>query len=104
MKIEYVHKMGQVEKPLKTFEEEDIPENIIEIIKTNNAFSDSKIFGGKGIGSPEEIEELNILFDDGSRKEFRYFNKSIHYAMTGDEKERPIFQVFAFFMKEQLRK
>lgn len=101
MKVEYVHKMGKEDKPFKTFEEKDIPKNIIEIIKTNDAFADSKVFGKKGIGSPDETEQLNIITDDGSRKEFRYFNKSIHYAFAGGEKERPIFQVFAHFMKEQ---
>lgn len=104
MKIEYVHKMGKEDKLLKTFEEEDIPGNILEIIKTNDAFADSKILGEKGIGSPDEIEQLNIITDDGSMKEFRYFNKTIHYAFAGGEKERPIFQVFAYFMKEERRK
>lgn len=104
MKFEYFHKIGNIDKPFTFFEEEDIPDNILEIIKTNDAFADSKVFGIKGIGSPDEIEELNIIFDDGSRREFNYFNKSIHYVMAGGEKERPIFQVFAYFMKVQIRK
>jgi hypothetical protein len=104
MLIEYVHKMGNEDKPLRTYEEEEIPGKIIEIIRTNDAFTEPKTFGKKGIGSPDEIEQLNIIAEDGSRKEFSYFNKSIHYAFAGGEKERPIFQVFAHFMKEQRSK
>lgn len=83
MLIEYAHKMGNEDKSLKTYEEEDIPENIIEIIKSHDAFVDLKTFGEKGIGSPDEIEQLNMIEEDGSKKEFRYFNKLIHYAFAG---------------------
>ena len=98
MKIEYVHKMGYEEKPFQSFEDIDIPERIKNIILNNSFFSESTIFGKEGIGSPDEIEILKIEFDNGEKKEFQYFNKGIHFMMTGGDDERPIFQVFTYFM------
>lgn len=98
MKIEYVHKMGKENKFPTTFDENEIPENIKKIIVDNEAFSASQDFGQMGLGKPDEIEILSIISDDGQKKEFKYYNKAIHYMMSGGEKERPIFQVFTHFM------
>jgi hypothetical protein len=98
MKIEYIYKLGNKQKQPPMFRDTEIPEEIKNIIQTHPAFSKSTRFGEKGIGYPDEIEILNIEFDNGEKKKFRYFNKGIHYVMMGGEKERPIFRVFAYFM------
>jgi hypothetical protein len=97
MKVEYVHKMGNEKKPLRSFDDADISEEINEIICTHNDFKGSKTFGKKGLGSPDQIEILHIIFDNGEKRKFKYFNKAIHYMMTGGENERQIFKVFSYF-------
>lgn len=100
MKIEYVHKLGDEKKTFSVFEDAEIPENIVHIIIENTAFSSPQIFGQKGLGSPEEIEILNITYDDGTKREFEYHNQGIYYMLKGGEKERPVYQVFAYFMSK----
>ena len=90
--------MGEEKKATSVFEEADIPEEIKNIILNNKEFSKSKIFGQKDLGSPDEIELMNIVLSDNKKLEFKYFNKGIYYMMHGGEKERPIFQVFTHFM------
>ena len=98
MKIEYVYKLDNEKKDFTVFEDAEIPETIKNIINENEAFSVSRVFGEKGLGSPEEIEILNITFADGKKREFKYINKGIHYMFMGGEKDRPVFQVFTHFM------
>ena len=98
MKIEYRHVMGDRKKPYSIHEDDAIPAHIREIILNNSAFSQPRTFGEKGLGAPEEIEDLIIHFDNGEKREFHYYNKGIHYMTYGGEDERPIFQVFACFM------
>jgi len=81
-----------VEVPL-----ESVPENIQQIIRTHQAFRESKVFGTQGLGSPEEYEKLVLEDDDGCRT-FEYFNKGLSYMMSGGEEDRPVFQVFTHFM------
>ena len=93
MKIKYIHKMGNEKKDFTTFTE--IPDDIREIILTNDNFKRERTFGKKGLGDPDEIEELII---DG--KTFTYYNKGIHYMFSGDKTLQPIFQVFTYFFME----
>jgi len=93
--------MGNQKKPFTVFEDSEIPEKIRKIILENEAFSASQNFGQKGLGTPEEFEILKITYDDGTKREFEYYNKGFYYMYKGGEKERPIFQVFAHFMKEE---
>lgn len=68
MRIEYVHKMGNEQKLLTSYEDNDVPEKIKRIIIDNPNFSESKVFGQKEVGSPDEIEILNIELDNGQKK------------------------------------
>jgi hypothetical protein len=98
MKIEYVHNMGNSNKPYTLYDENEIPKDILEIISNNKEFSVSKSFGQKGLGSPDEIEVLHIILDNGEQRKFQYYNKGIYYMLNGGEHDRPVFQVFAHFM------
>ncbi len=98
MVIKYVHRLGDEKKELKAYQSQDIPDNIIEIITTNPRFSESCIFGQKGLGEPDEIELLSIISDGGEEMSFTYYNKGIHYMMNGSPEDQPIFQVFTYFM------
>jgi len=102
MKIQYCHKM--IERPsdslgIKMIEIliEQVPANILKIIKTHESFLKSCTFGKKGIGNPEKYEKL-VISDGQNEKQFEYFNKGLHFMMSVSEKERPVFQVFAHFM------
>lgn len=77
-----------------------VPENILEIIRTHEAFRESASFGAPGLGRPEEYERL-VLEVEGEFRTFEYFNKGISYMATGTEGDRPVFQVFAHFMSLQ---
>jgi hypothetical protein len=74
-----------------------VSEEIIDILRNNEAFQESAVFGEQGLGEPEEYEKL-IIEDENGCREFEYFNKAIWYMGRGGEKERPVFQVFAHFM------
>lgn len=105
MKIEYGRMMIQKladKKNLVTieYEEKDVATNIIEIIKTHQSFSKSMTFGEKGLGKPEEYEKMTLI-DNTGKREFEYYNKGIYYMMMGSEKDRPVFQVFAYFMSKK---
>jgi len=76
---------------------DDVAEDILQIIRTNQAFFASKVFGAQGFGSPEEYDKL-VLEDDNGSRTFEYFNKGISYMMSTNKKDRPIFQVFTHFM------
>ncbi len=101
MKIGYVHAMLDetddrsdlklVEIPL-----DQVPENILQIMRNHDAFCASAVFGAQGIGDPEEYEKLVIEDENGCRI-FEYFNKGISYMLYGTEEDRPVFQVFAHF-------
>ena len=102
MKIQYCYKMlkrptNRLDVDLVEISIEQVPANILEIIKTNESFSKSCTFGKKGIGKPEEYEKL-VISDGKNEKQFEYFNKGLHFMMSGGEKEKPVFQVFAYFM------
>jgi len=101
MQIKYVHKMGNENKPFTIFSREEIPDDILEIILKNESFRESTTFGEEGLGEPEEIDELIVVFDDGIEKTFKYMNKVIHYFFKGDEALRPVFIVFAYFMGKE---
>jgi hypothetical protein len=106
MRIQYAHTMLKRIKdaPFVRLEDmplEDVPSHIQEIISNHRAFSESNTFGRTGLGTPEEYEKLVISGGDRV-KTFEYFNKGIHFMSTGTEEDRPIFQVFAHFMKQAL--
>jgi hypothetical protein len=103
MKIKYYHAMleninERSKLSLKEYQESDIPENILSILKMNKHFKSSKIFGDKDLGEPIEYEKLVVSKDGEDDKVFEYYNKGIHYMMYGGENEKPIFQMFAHFM------
>lgn len=83
---------------LKQYQEADIPENILSILKKNKHFKSSKTFGNKNLGEPIEYEKLIISNEGEDEKIFEYYNKGIHYMLHCGENEKPIFQVFAHFM------
>jgi len=101
MQIKYVHKMGNESKPFTIFSREEIPDNILEIILKNKLFKESTTFGEEGLGEPNEIEELIVVYDDGIEKTYKYINKGIHYFFKGDETLQPVFKVFAYFMGKE---
>jgi hypothetical protein len=74
-----------------------VPESILEIIRTHEAFRESTSFGASGLGHPEEYEKL-VLEDENGSRTFEYFNKGISYMIAGTEEDRPVFQVFTHFM------
>ncbi len=76
---------------------EKISEDILEIIYHNERFSQSRVFGAKGLGSPEEYEKLQIIDEAGCRI-FDFYNKGIYYMIEGNEDDRPIFKVFSHLM------
>jgi hypothetical protein len=84
--------------PLHDIPLESIPSDVLDIIRTHKAFSESATFGRMGIGSPEEYERLVISKEDRTMT-FEYFNKGIHYCTAGTEEDRPVFQVFAQLMR-----
>lgn len=95
MKILYVHAMLEDLDDRRSVHPaevspESVPENILEILRTNEAFRKSTTFGARGLGDPEEYEKL-VLENDGGRRTFEYFNKGISYMMSGTEEDRPIF-------------
>lgn len=102
MRIHYLHTMLDnvddrwnielTEVPL-----DRVPENILEIMRTHEAFLESTVFGAQGLGDPEEYEKL-VLEDDSGSRTFEYFNKGIFYMLSGTEEDRPVFQVFTHFM------
>jgi hypothetical protein len=79
-----------------------VPVHIQDIIKNHKAFSESNAFGREGVGSPEEYEKL-IISKENRISIFEYFNKGIHYMTVGTEEDRPVFQVFAHFMRQAER-
>ena len=93
MTIKYVHKLGTENKFLTEFN--NVPDNILELIQNNDYFMESKTFGQKGLGNPDEIETLII-----DERTFTYYNKGIHYMFSGDKTLQPVFQVFTYFMGE----
>src|SRR5690554_4410477 len=101
MQIKYVHKMGNESKSFIIFRKDDVPENILNIILENELFKESTIFGEKGLGDPDEIEEIVIVFDKGKEKTFKYINKGIHYLIKGDNTLQPVFKVFTYFMMKE---
>ncbi len=103
MKIRYCHAMlkninDRKKLYLKEYQETDIPENILSILRTNKHLKSSKIFGNESFGEPIEYEKLIVSSEGKDEKVFEYYNKGIHYMMYGGENEKPIFQVFAHFM------
>ena len=79
MKIKYVHKMVNNFKAVDSlklieYDDSDLPENIIQIIKTHKDLSKSNAFGKKGLGDPQEYEKL-IIEDSSGIREFEYYNK-----------------------------
>ncbi len=103
MRIQYVHSMLEraedaVTVHLEDMPLEDVPSQIRDIIKNHKAFSESNTFGRAGLGTPEEYEKL-VVSEGNRTKTFEYFNKAIHFMASGTEKDRPIFQVFAHFMR-----
>ena len=104
MTIRYVHSMLEraedaVTVRLEDVPLEDIPSHIRDIINNHKAFSESNTFGRAGLGTPEEYEML-VVSEGNRTKTFEYFNKAIHFIATGTEEDRPIFQVFAHFMRQ----
>ncbi len=83
---------------LKEYPESVISEEILAILKNNKNFKFSKTFGNKNLGEPIEYEKLVVSNEGENDKVFEYYNKGIHYMFYGSEKEKPIFQVFAYFM------
>lgn len=100
MQIKYVHKMGNEDKPFRIFEKDDVLEDILKIIAENQFFKESTSFGQKGLGDPEQIEIL-IISDKGIEKNFKYFNRAIHYMIMGDNSLQPVFKVFTYFMMKE---
>jgi len=104
MKIRYCHAMlenanDRNKLSSKEYQETDIPENILSILRTNKHFKSSKTFGNEKLGKPIEYEKLIVSSEGKDEKVFEYYNKGIHYMMHGGENEKPIiFQVFAHFM------
>jgi hypothetical protein len=97
MTFEYTHKIGNKTTHKINIKKDKIPDHILDIITNDESFSQSSSFGQKGLGDPDEFEEL-ILRDGNDVKVFTYFNKGIHYMMHSTEKYRNIFQVFIYFM------
>ena len=102
MKIKYIHKMVSSFKAVDSlklieYNESDLPDDIIQIIKTHKDLSKSNTFGKKDLGDPQEYEKL-IIEDSSGTREFEYFNKCIYHMMKGREEDRPVFQVFAHLM------
>ena len=57
MKIKYIHEMVNNFKAVESlkvieYDESDLPDNIIQIIKTHKDLSKSNIFGEKDLGDP----------------------------------------------------
>ncbi len=105
MTIKYIHKMVSNFKTVDSlklikYDESDLPDNIIQIIKTHKELSKSNTFGEKDLGDPQEYEKL-IIEDSSGTKEFEYFNKGIYFMMKGREEDRPVFQVFAHLMSKE---
>ena len=57
---------------------EKISVNVLDIIRNDERFSQSRVFGTKGLGSPEEYDKLQIIDETGC-KTFEYFNKGIYF-------------------------
>jgi hypothetical protein len=106
MKIHYarelINKVGEKNRiPLVTFEEKDISDKVIWILRNNEEFRKTQVFGDPRLGAPIEYEKLVVVDDEGERT-FEYFNKGIHYMTQDGEQARQVFQVFAFFMSRHL--
>ena len=59
MKIEYIHKMVNNFKTVDSlklieYDESELPDNIIQIIKTHKDLSKANTFGEKDLGDPQE--------------------------------------------------
>lgn len=76
---------------------EYVPKNILEIMRTHEAFQASRSFGAQGLAEPEEYEKL-VIEDENGRREFEYFNKGVWYIESGTEADSPVFQAFTHFM------
>jgi hypothetical protein len=100
IKLHYQYKMGNETTQEGFFKEGEVSSKNLDIISSNERFMKSNSFGQKGLGNPEEYELL-LIDNDGIRKSFEYFNKGIHYMLNGTESDRPVFQVFTFFMTER---
>jgi hypothetical protein len=108
MIVKYVHEIirGSKEKaraPLATYEEREISPAVMEILRSDEAFRKSRVFGDPRLGEPVEYEKLVVAEEEGE-KTFEYFNKGIHYMTQSGEPARRIFQAFAFFMGKFLDK
>lgn len=71
-----------------------IPENVLQIMRNHDAFCASGVFGEQCIGEPDEYEKL-VLEDESGIRILEYFNKGISYMFNGTDEDRPVFQVFA---------
>lgn len=108
MTVKYVHEFihGKKEKEraaIATYEEREISPVVMEILRNDEAFRKSRVFGDPRLGVPLEYEKLVVVDEDGERT-FEYFNKGIHYMTQSGEPARRIFQAFAFFMGKLLDK
>lgn len=102
MTVKYVHDFihGKKEKKraaLAIYEEREISPEVMEILRNDEAFSKSRVFGDPRLGEPMEYEKLVVVDEDGE-KTFEYFNKGIHYMTQSGEPARRLFQAFTFFM------
>ncbi len=108
MKIKYIHKMVNNFKDVDSlklinYDEREMPDDIIHIIKTHKELSKSNTFGEKDLGDPQEYEKL-IIEDSSGTREFEYYNKGIYFIMKGREDDRPVFRVFAHLMAKERNK
>ena len=102
MTVKYVHELirGKEEKArasLATYQEREISPAVMEILRKDEAFRKSRVFGDPRLGAPLEYEKL-VVVDENDEKTFEYFNKGIHYMTQSGEPARRIFVAFAFFM------
>jgi len=103
MKIHYRHALlDNIDKrsdvQLEEVSPDYVPRNILEIMRTHEAFRESGSFGTQGLGDPPEEYEKLVIEDDNGCRVFEYFNKGLWYIEHGTEKDSPIFQVFTHFM------
>ena len=82
------------------YDENDLSDDIIKIIKTQKDFMASNQFGKKDLGDPQEYERL-IIEDSSGIREFEYYNKGIYFMLSGGEEDRPVFQVFSHLMSKE---
>jgi hypothetical protein len=93
----YQHRLGHDITQVGIYNEEDVSSEILDIIQTDDNFKESRNFGKKELGDSEEYESL-IIAGDGYKNHFQYHNKGIYYMVRGTEADKPVFQVFTFFL------